>query len=72
MGAVASGLTLGNGSLGRRPPAMWPASNAAIHSLPSWTGFFSTRKEVVVDMRNIVETHWTEQRSEDQIDYLDA
>ena len=28
-------------------------------------------RSVIVDMRHMVETHWTEQRSEDQIDYLD-
>lgn len=29
------------------------------------------RQEHTVDMRHMVETHWTEQRSEDQLDYLD-
>ena len=38
---------------------------------PATTAGAATGEEAPVDMRHLVETHWTEQRSEDQLDFLD-
>ena len=36
-----------------------------------WEQSRTPGEEAPVDMRHMVETHWTEQRSEDQLDFLD-
>ena len=57
----------------RRPATGHTPRHQRIHLTPDHpAGVLTPGKEHPMDMRHMVETHWTEQRSEDQIDYLDA